>query len=117
MASLEMLKKLLDEFAEKEAHTVEEINVVTQQIAELEHRAEAARTRQLGIAGDRDRLTEMKSHYAGGAIARRAAGGGVPLPVQTPQALPAAAMPPAPPQPAAMPAAAVAPAPGTPRWR
>jgi hypothetical protein len=104
MASLEMLKKLLDEFAEKEAHTREEINVVTQQIVELEQRAESARTRQLGIAGDRDRLNEMKGHYAGGAIARRAAaGGGVPLPVQTPQAIPAAAMPPAPPQQAAPP--------------
>jgi hypothetical protein len=105
MASLEMLKKLLDEFAEKEAHTREEINVVTQQIAELEQRAESARTRQLGISGDRDKLNEMKAHYAGGAIARRAAagGGGVPLPVQTPQAMPVAAMPPAPPQPVAPP--------------
>jgi hypothetical protein len=102
MASLEMLKKLLDEFAEKEAHTREEINVVTQQIAELEKRSEAARTRQMGIAGDRDKLNEMKAHYAGGAIARRAAsGGGVPLPLQTPQPMPASAIPSAPPQPAA----------------
>ncbi|MDR3614859.1 MAG: hypothetical protein P4L53_14970 [Candidatus Obscuribacterales bacterium] len=111
MASLEMLKKLLDEFAEKEAHTREEINVVTQQIAELEQRAESARTRQQGIAGDRDKLNEMKAHYAGGAIARRAAaGGGVPLPVQTPQAIPAATMPPAPPQPVAPPPPPPAPA-------
>jgi hypothetical protein len=104
MASLEMLKKLLDEFAEKEAHTSEEINVVAQQITELEQRAKSARTRQLGIAGDRDQLNEMKAHYAGGAIARRpAAGGGVPLPMQTPQAIPTPAMPPTPPQPAAPP--------------
>ena len=104
MASLEMLKKLLDEFAEKEAHTVEEINVVNQQIADLETRVATARTRQAGIAGDRERLNEMKAHYAGGAITRseRApAPGGVPLPMQTPQPIsapPASVMPPAPPQ-------------------
>ncbi|MGC5083423.1 hypothetical protein, partial [Escherichia coli] len=87
-------------------------NVVTQQIVELEQRAEAARVRQQGIAGDRERLMEMKAHYAGGAITQRAGGavaaaapaaGGIPLPVQTPQAIPAAVMPPAPPAPAPQP--------------
>lgn len=64
MPSLEMLKQLLDEFAEKEAHTAEEINVITQRIDELEMRVETSKQKLVSIASDREKLYAMKSRYA-----------------------------------------------------
>ncbi len=65
MPSADMLKKLLDEFADKEAHTREEINVINQQIGELEQRVDSAVARQKSISGDREKILAMKDRYAG----------------------------------------------------
>lgn len=67
MPSLEMLKKLLDEFAEKEAHTREEINVITEQIGELEKRVLASKEKLSTVAGDREKIKMMQSRYSGGS--------------------------------------------------
>lgn len=67
MPSLEMLKKLLDEFAEKEAHTREEINVITEQIGELEKRVLASKEKLSTVAGDRDKIKMMQTRYSGGS--------------------------------------------------
>jgi hypothetical protein len=88
-----MLKKLLDEFAEKEAHTREEINVVNQQIGELEKRIATAIARQTKIASDRDKIWEMKNRYAGGRFyARSVYGGSPPTPQPIPTAVPSVVM-------------------------
>jgi len=71
MPSLDMLKKLLDEFADREAHTREEINVVNQQIEDLEKRIEAALVRQVRIAGDRENILTMRERYSGNKVFRK----------------------------------------------
>jgi len=58
-----MLKKLLEEFAEKEAHTREEINVITQQIDELEHRIVASQQRLQSVSQDSIKVKTMLSRY------------------------------------------------------
>src|SRR5262249_43130213 len=63
MPTPEMLKKLLDEFAEKEAATSEEIAVITEQIAELEQRIMHSQARLESVAADQERVREMMSHY------------------------------------------------------
>jgi len=65
MASQEMLKKLLDEFVEKEALITEELTVVSEQIEELEARLELCRARLGTIGTDRNKVVEIKSRYAG----------------------------------------------------
>lgn len=65
MPSLEMLKKLLDEFSEKEAHTREEINVITEQIGELEKRILTSQQKLSTVAADREKVRAMQARYSG----------------------------------------------------
>lgn len=67
MPSLEMLKKLLDEFSEKEAHTREEINVITEQIGELEKRILTSQQKLSTVAADREKVRAMQARYSGGS--------------------------------------------------
>jgi hypothetical protein len=67
MPSMEMLKKLLDEFTEKEAHAREEINVITEQIGELEKRILASHAKLSTVATDREKVRMMQSRYSGGS--------------------------------------------------
>lgn len=67
MPSLEMLKKLLDEFSEKEAHTREEINVITEQIGELEKRILTSQQKLSTVATDREKVRAMQARYSGGS--------------------------------------------------
>jgi hypothetical protein len=62
-----MLKKLLDEFSEKEAHTREEINVITEQIGELEKRVLASQVKLSTVSGDREKVRMMQDRYSGGS--------------------------------------------------
>jgi hypothetical protein len=71
MASLEMLKKLLDEFVEKEALVNEELTVITEQIEEMESRLEKCRVRLGTIGADRTRVIEIKQRYSGGEFYQR----------------------------------------------
>ncbi|HEY9717357.1 MAG TPA: hypothetical protein V6C69_07810, partial [Trichormus sp.] len=66
MPSTDMLKKLLEEFAEKEAHTREEINVITQQIDDLEKRIVVSQQRLQSVSQDRAKVKTMMSRYSGG---------------------------------------------------
>ncbi|HEY9679027.1 MAG TPA: hypothetical protein V6C76_13540 [Drouetiella sp.] len=65
MPSLEMLKKLLDEFTEKEAHAREEINVINEQIVELEKRIAASQAKLSTVAVDREKVRAMQARYSG----------------------------------------------------
>lgn len=67
MPSLEMLKKLLDEFSEKEAHAREEINVITEQIGELEKRILNSQKKLSTVATDREKVRAMQARYSGGS--------------------------------------------------
>ncbi len=67
MPSLEMLKKLLDEFSEKEAHAREEINVITEQIGELEKRVLASQAKLSTVSGDREKVRMMQDRYSSGS--------------------------------------------------
>ncbi len=67
MPSLEMLKKLLDEFSEKEAHAREEINVITEQIGELEKRILTSQKKLSTVATDREKVKAMQARYSGGS--------------------------------------------------
>ena len=67
MPSLEMLKKLLDEFSEKEAHAREEINVITEQIGELEKRILNSQKKLSTVATDREKVKAMQARYSGGS--------------------------------------------------
>ncbi|CAN5450010.1 hypothetical protein BH10CYA1_BH10CYA1_26500 [soil metagenome] len=67
MPSLEMLKKLLDEFSEKEAHAREEINVITEQIGELEKRILTSQQKLSTVATDREKVKVMQARYSGGS--------------------------------------------------
>jgi hypothetical protein len=91
MASQDMLKKLLDEFVEKEALVSEELKVVTEQIEELEMRLEKCRMRLGSIGTDRNRVMEIKQRYSGGVFYQRAE--------QAPMSVPAAQVSTAPAQP------------------
>jgi hypothetical protein len=62
-----MLKKLLDEFSEKEAHTREEINVITEQIGELEKRILTSQQKLNTVAVDREKVRAMQARYSGGS--------------------------------------------------
>lgn len=66
MPSTEMLKKLLEEFAEKEAHTREEINVINQRIHELEERIIVSKQRLQAVSEDRQKIMSMANRYGGG---------------------------------------------------
>ncbi len=66
MPTPEMLKKLLDEFAEKEAHTKEELNLITQQIDELERRVMLSQKRLDTLAVDREKVRTMQARYKAG---------------------------------------------------
>lgn len=71
MPSGEMLKKLLDEFVEKEALVTEELKVIAEQIEELESRLEKCRARLGTIGTDRRRVLDIKQRYAGGVFYER----------------------------------------------
>jgi hypothetical protein len=66
MPSQEMLKKLLDEFVEKEQLVNEELKVITEEIEQLEMRLEVCRARLGTIGADRDRVVQLKQKYANG---------------------------------------------------
>lgn len=68
MPSVEMLKKLLDEFVEKEIFIKEELSAVTDQIAELESRLDLCRQRLSTISGDRNKVLVMQGRYLNGDI-------------------------------------------------
>ena len=69
MPTPEMLKKLLDEFAEKEAHATEEVNLITQQIEELERRVMVSQQRLDTLARDREKVRTMQARYKAGEYA------------------------------------------------
>ncbi|HEY9714425.1 MAG TPA: hypothetical protein V6C72_13220 [Chroococcales cyanobacterium] len=71
MPSAEMLKKLLDEFEEKELHNREEINVIQEQIIELEKRIEQSKEKLNSLAGDRAKINVMINRYADNAMLAR----------------------------------------------
>lgn len=68
MASQEMLRKLLDDFVEKEALVQEELKVIVEQIDELERRLELCRSRLSTIGTDRDRVLQIRGRYADGTF-------------------------------------------------
>src|SRR4030095_17258236 len=63
--NLEMLKQLLDDFAEKEALSTEQIAACEQQIFELEALIAKSRERLELVAHDRERVLAMKDRYSG----------------------------------------------------
>jgi hypothetical protein len=63
MPTPDMLKKLLDEFDEKEAHNREEINAINEQIAELERRIISSRRKLESVGTDREKVRQMLSRY------------------------------------------------------
>jgi len=70
--NLEMMKQLLQEFAEKEALTTEEIKAIQQQSQELELRIQKCRARLEKVSQDKHKIDEMRTRYAGtGNGARR----------------------------------------------
>lgn len=85
MPSGEMLKKLLDEFVEKEALVTEELNVIAEQIQELEMRLDKCRARLGTIGTDRQRVLQIKERYAGGVFYERSQPLPQSQPVQQPQ--------------------------------
>lgn len=96
MPSEEMLKKLLEEFAEKEALANEELKYVNEQIMQLEAKLEDCRRRLSTIGGDREKVLSMRTRYLEGVFENlpRAAVAQVPqVPVSTPVA-PAPVAPP-----------------------
>ncbi|HEY9759540.1 MAG TPA: hypothetical protein V6C97_30560 [Oculatellaceae cyanobacterium] len=110
MASQEMLKKLLEEFDEKEAQAREEINIINVRIEELEKRIGASQDRLGKIAADRLKISQMMERYVNGSFLR--AGGvapssfpssstspivGTPAPVGGPTGASVPTPPPAPP--------------------
>jgi hypothetical protein len=68
MASQEMLKKLLEEFDEKEAHNREEINIVNLRIEELEKRISSSQLRLHKVSLDRQKVAEMMNRYSNGNL-------------------------------------------------
>jgi len=66
MPTPEMLKKLLDEFAEKEAHAREEVNLISQQIDELERRVMVSQKRLDTLTVDREKVRTMQARYRAG---------------------------------------------------
>ncbi len=66
MASQEMLKKLLEEFDEKEAQAREEVNIVNLRIEELEKRIGSSQQRLERISKDRIKINEMMDRYVNG---------------------------------------------------
>ncbi|HEY9683899.1 MAG TPA: hypothetical protein V6C86_20115 [Oculatellaceae cyanobacterium] len=110
MASQEMLKKLLEEFDEKEAQAREEINIINVRIEELEKRIGASQDRLGKIAADRLKISQMMERYVNGSFLK--AGGvapsslpssstspivGTPAPVSAPAAASVSTTPTAPP--------------------
>jgi len=63
--NVEIMQQLLQEFAEKEALTGEEIKVIEQQVLELETRITVCRDRLQNLNEDKDRLATMISRYVG----------------------------------------------------
>ena len=68
MPSQDMLKKLLDEFVEKEQLVTEELKVITEEIEQLETRLEVCRARLGTIGSDRDRVLQLKQKYGNGSF-------------------------------------------------
>jgi hypothetical protein len=68
MASQEMLKKLLEEFDEKEAQNREEINIVNLRIEELEKRISSSQQRLQKVSLDRQKVAEMMNRYSNGNL-------------------------------------------------
>ena len=68
MPSQEMLKKLLEEFDEKEAQNREEINIVNLRVEELEKRISSSQLRLQRVSLDRQKVAEMMNRYANGSL-------------------------------------------------
>jgi hypothetical protein len=66
MPTEEMLKKLLDEFAEKETLVSEEIKVVIDEISQLEAKIALCQRRLSTISADRERVLAMRDRYLAG---------------------------------------------------
>ncbi|HEY9792643.1 MAG TPA: hypothetical protein V6D22_19740 [Candidatus Obscuribacterales bacterium] len=63
MATLDMLKKLLEEFREKESLVHEEIEVIYDEIAQLESKLETCKSRLSTLGGDHDKILAMRQRY------------------------------------------------------
>jgi hypothetical protein len=66
MPSLEMLRKLLDEFVEKEALIEEELKVIDEQIVELESKLGTCQERLSTLGVDREKVLRMRQRYLEG---------------------------------------------------
>jgi len=108
MASQEMLKKLLEEFDDKEAQAREEINIVNLRVEELEKRIGSSRQRLEKISVDRGKIGEMMERYMSGAFFKK---GAVTYSSAVSAASPAASTPPSAKAQKSDPAPAAAPAP------
>ncbi len=64
--NLEMMKQLLEEFAEKEALTTEEISIIENEITSLEERVIYCRNKLQNLGADKERLVAMKERYVKG---------------------------------------------------
>ena len=63
MPTLEMLKKLLEEFHEKESLVREEIQLIYDEIAQLESKLETCKRRLSTIGGDHNKVLSMRQRY------------------------------------------------------
>jgi hypothetical protein len=119
MPSEDMLKKLLDEFVEKETLLNEELNAVADQIQQLEARLGLCHQRLSTISGDKEKIERMRDRYGNGSNGGHSASTtdyqyGLPAqPAPAPQTA-AAAPPPAAPAPPAPPASQSPPTPPLP---
>jgi hypothetical protein len=66
MVSEDALRKLLDEFVEKEALVREEIKVVQDEITQLEERLQTCRDRLSTLGTDREKVLSMRTRYLEG---------------------------------------------------
>jgi hypothetical protein len=61
---IEMMKQLMQEFAEKESMTAEEIKAVQQQSQELELRIQKCKAKLLLVSEDKVKIAEMMQRYS-----------------------------------------------------
>jgi hypothetical protein len=80
--NLEMMKQLLQEFAEKEALTNEEIKVVEEQRLELEGRIRKCQDRLRLVSEDKVKISEMMKRYVGAGALNGARSVSAPAPMQ-----------------------------------
>lgn len=70
MPTAEMLKKLLEEFADKESHTQAEIKVVHEEIGSLEKRINQCRERLRFVVADKEKVADMMARYSARYVAK-----------------------------------------------